>query len=259
LEAVRGLSYFPTIASAKAALAVVKHPMDNELNFTLDATLAALRPAWNATPEMINQVAGDDPAAAALLIRIASGNERGKTAGELLKKLIARYDHDGSRTTFMAGLNALGGDKDAGQKVFARACQACHRVGSEGADFGPNLSDVGKRLKREEILDSILFPNSKIDPKYRATNIVTVEGTAVSGLVVAESDKEISLLLGQGTVQKIPLEDIEIRQEVEVSSMPEKLNESMSGGEFLDLLEFLAAQQETPSPAPASGLPNGGR
>jgi putative heme-binding domain-containing protein len=262
LEAVRGLSYFPTIASAKAALAAIKHPMDDELNFTLDATLAALRPAWNATPETIDQVAGDDPAASALLIRIASGNERGKTASELLKKLIVNYSHDGSRTTFMAGLNALGGDEEAGQKVFVRACQACHRVGSEGAEFGPNLSDVGKRLKREEILDSILFPNSKIDPKYRATNIVTVEGTAVSGLVVAENDKEISLLLGQGTVQKIPQEDIEIRQEVEVSSMPEKLNESMSGLEFLDLLEFLAAQQTapvTPGAAAAAAGSTGGR
>lgn len=140
-----------------------------------------------------------------------------------------------------------------GEKVFTRACQACHRVGDKGAEFGPNLSDVGKRLKREEILESILFPNTKIDPKYRATNIVTVEGTAVSGLVVAENDQEISLLLGQGTVQKIPQEDIEVRQEVEVSSMPEKLNESMSGLEFLDLIEFLAAQQATSPAAPTSG------
>jgi putative heme-binding domain-containing protein len=258
LEAVRGLSFFPTVDSLKLALSALKHPMDNELNFTLETTLTALRPAWEKTPELRDEIAASDPVAAAFLARVASGNERSQTASTLLKQLIEHYESDGHRTTYMAGLNALGGSRREGRKVFTRACQACHRVGDDGTDFGPNLSDVGKRLKREEILESILFPNIKIDPKYRATNIVTVEGTAVSGLVVAENDKEISLLLGQGTLQKIPQEDIEIRQEVEVSSMPERLNESMSGIEFLDLLEFLAAQQTTPAPAPSPAPANSG-
>jgi putative heme-binding domain-containing protein len=258
LEAVRGLSFFPTADSLKLALSALKRPMDNELNFALETTLTALRPAWEAKPELRDEIAASDPVAAAFLARVASGNERSQTASTLLKQLIEHYDSDGHRTTYMAGLNALGGSRRAGRKVFTRACQACHRVGDDGTDFGPSLSDVGKRLKREEILESILFPNIKIDPKYRATNIVTVEGTAVSGLVVAENDKEISLLLGQGTLQKIPQEDIEIRQEVEVSSMPERLNESMSGVEFLDLLEFLAAQQTTPAPAPSPGPANSG-
>jgi hypothetical protein len=30
--------------------------------------------------------------------------------------------------------------------------------------------------------------------------------------------------------------------------MPERLNESMSGNEFIDLLEYLARQQTTPEP-----------
>jgi putative heme-binding domain-containing protein len=253
LEAVRGLSYFPTTESVKTALGVLKHPMDNELNFTLEATLAALRPAWKDAP--VDDIAGNDPATAALLIRIASGSERGKAANALLQKLIANYQHDGSRTTFMAGLNALGGDGDAGHKVFSRTCQACHRVGSEGASFGPNLSDVGKRLKKEEILESILFPNIKIDPKYRATNIYTDDGKALSGLVVEENDDELSLLVGQGTLQKIAKDQIEERRELEVSSMPERLNDSMSGEEFVDLMRYLADQQTTPaaSPAAASG------
>jgi len=259
LETVRGLSFFPSPESVKLALAVVKHPMDDELTFTLESTLGALRPVWEAARSQQVDLAGGDPAAIAFLERVASGNDRGRQANALLKQMIEHYDSDGHRTTFMAGLNALGGSRRKGREVFARACQACHRVGDTGADFGPNLSDVGKRLKREEILESILFPNKKIEPKYRATNIVTVEGTAVSGLVVAENDKELSLLLGQGTLQKIPLEDIEIRQEVEVSSMPERLNDSMSGVEFLDLMEFLAAQRTTPAtPEPAAAAGSSG-
>jgi putative heme-binding domain-containing protein len=259
LEAVRGLSFFLSDESVKLALSVVKHPMDSELTFTLEAALSALRPAWEAAPALQDELAANDPAAAAFMARVASGNDRGRAASALLKQLIEHYESDGHRTTYMAGLNALGGDSGDGQKVFVRACQACHRVGDVGADFGPNMSDVGKRLKREEILDSILFPNSKIEPKYRATNIVTVDGTAFSGLVVGETKQEISLLLGQGTVQKIPRDDIEIRQEVEVSSMPERLHESMSGLEFLDLLEFLSDQQTEPVATGATTGSSGGK
>jgi putative heme-binding domain-containing protein len=259
LEAVRGLSFFPTVDSLKAALSVLKHPMDSELNFTLEITLTALRPAWEGKKVLQSELAASDPMAAAFLARVASGSERGEAATALLKQLIEHYQSDGHRTTYMAGLNALGGSRREGKKVFTRACQACHRVGDDGADFGPNLSDVGKQLKREEILESILFPNAKIDPKYRATNIVTLDGNALSGLVVGENEKELSLLLGQGTVQKIPQEDIDIRQEVEVSSMPERLNESMSGAEFLDLMEFLAAQQNTPPAADAAATNSGGQ
>jgi hypothetical protein len=86
-----------------------------------------------------------------------------------------------------------------------------------------------------------------------------VDGTAFSGLVVGETEQEISLLLGQGTVQKIPRDDIEIRQEVEVSSMPERLHESMSGLEFLDLLEFLSAQQTEPVATGATTGSSGGK
>jgi putative heme-binding domain-containing protein len=249
LEAVRALSFFPTDQSVKLALKALAHPLDQESTYTLESTLGALQPVWTTDGDDGRALAGGDPVAAAFLERIAAGNDRGREVAALVKSIIERYDHDGHRTTVMSRLNALGGDAGEGVKVFQRTCRACHRVGDDGADFGPNLSDVGKRLRRDEIFEALVFPNKKIDPKYRATNIVTAEGKAFSGLVVAETDGEVSLLLGQGTIEKIPVGDIDVRQTVEVSSMPERLNESMSGGEFLDLLAFLAAQQTTPEPA----------
>jgi putative heme-binding domain-containing protein len=248
LEAVRGLSYFPTPQALEAALSVLKHPMDSELTFTLESALGSLRLVWEKAQQEKTPLAADNPEAAVFLARVAAGNDKGREVNALVNSIIERYDHEGHRTTVMSRLNALEGSPQEGAKVFKRACQACHRVGSDGADFGPNLSDVGKRLRLDEILESVLFPNKKIDPKYRATNILTIDGKAVSGLVVKEDDKELTLVVGQGTLQKIPQEEIDIREELEVSSMPEKLHEGMSGVEFLDLLEFLAAQQTAPTP-----------
>jgi putative heme-binding domain-containing protein len=258
LEAVRALSFFQTSQSVKVALQALSEPLDPQLSYTLESTLGALRPTWSAALERGEDLAEGDQTAAAFLDRVVASTDRSQAATALLKSLIEHYNRLGHRTTTMSRINALGGSPADGEKIFMRSCKACHRVGAEGAEFGPNLSDVGKRLKREEILESILFPNLKIEPKYRATNIVTLDGNALSGLVVAEKNGEISLLLGDGKLQKIPLADVEERQEVEVSSMPERLHEGMNGAEFLDLLAYLASQETAPT-APASSASVGSR
>jgi len=259
LEAIRGLSFFPTPESVTVILGAFQHPLDSELTFSLESTLGALRPVWEQARQQGHDLAADNPTAAAFLDRVAAGNDRGREVTSLVKSIVEHYEKDGHRTTLTARLNGLEGNPDDGGKVFKRACQACHRVGNEGSEFGPNLSDVGKRLRSEEILESILFPNKKLDPKYRATNVLTVDGKAYSGLVIGETDDELSLLVGQGTLQKIPQDEIDVREEVEVSSMPEHLHEGLSGIEFLDLLKFLAAQQTAPTPpAETVGAGSGG-
>jgi len=254
LEAVRAASFFPESRAVTLALRALRHPMDAELSYTLTSTLGALRLVWEADFKNHVDLAEGDPAGAAFLARTASGNDLGSEVTSLVAAIV-QQERPGMHASATARLVSLPGSAEAGAKVFSRACAACHRVGEEGATFGPNLSDVGKRLSREETLQSILLPNAKIDPKYRATNVFTADGKALTGLVVAETDDELSLVVGQGTLEKIPKSQIEERRELSVSSMPDRLNESMSGNEFVDLLAFLAAQQAAPAvaPAPAAG------
>jgi putative heme-binding domain-containing protein len=256
VEALRALSFFPEIPAVQAALAALDGPLDRELSYTLESTVTALRPTWEAAQAQGVDLVQENAAAGAFLERIAAGNDRGREVKSLVDNIL-QQEHPGMHASAIARLVSLPANAGEGQKVFQRSCRACHRVGVDGAVYGPDLSDVGKRLSREEILQSILFPNRKVEEKYRATNIFTDDGKAVSGLVLEDNDREVSLLVGQGTVQKIPKEHIQELRQVDVSSMPERLNESMSGNEFLDLLEFLARQQTTPE---ASGpAASGGR
>src|SRR5689334_15615949 len=59
---------------------------------------------------------------------------------------------------------ALAGKGDAarGRAVFFDArsagCASCHRARGEGADVGPDLSDVGGKYGREHLVESVLEP-----------------------------------------------------------------------------------------------------
>jgi putative heme-binding domain-containing protein len=128
-----------------------------------------------------------------------------------------------------------------GRFVFERVCTSCHKVQKYGINYGPELTKVAERLKREELIESILYPNLKVAPEWLTTNITTRDGEELSGLVVAEDDQSLTMKLGGDLVQKLAKSDISKREALTVSNMPEGLAASLSIQEFLDLIEFLGS------------------
>ena len=61
-----------------------------------------------------------------------------------------------------------GGSVSRGRETFvenpAAQCTRCHTVRNAGSDVGPNLTGVGTRLTREQILESLLDPSARIAP-----------------------------------------------------------------------------------------------
>jgi putative heme-binding domain-containing protein len=136
------------------------------------------------------------------------------------------------------------GDAVKGQQAFAKAnCIKCHRFGSEGESIGPDLTDVSKRLKRSEILESIVDPSKVISDQYRSSHISTSDGRTFIGLAVAMGDS-ITILLNDGSKSKIKKADVESTIASLVSVMPERLLDELTKEEIADLFAFLQ------SPAP---------
>src|SRR5260370_1076756 len=57
------------------------------------------------------------------------------------------------------------GNPQNGQKVFFKKeaqCSKCHRVAGVGAWVGPDLSQIGGKLAKEGLLDSIVNPSAAI-------------------------------------------------------------------------------------------------
>ena len=73
---------------------------------------------------------------------------------------------------------------------FRRLCVSCHKVGNTGYTFGPDLSEVAKRLNRHDILESIIEPSKKVDPKYVTTTIMTGEGQN-AGRIYHQEDQRV--------------------------------------------------------------------
>lgn len=242
-EALRALSFVPALESVEAALSVVNLPMDYWIDYTLNATLTALEPVWK--PALLaNSVAAGNPAGLAILQKMAGAIQPAEAAVAGLKTWLTQPELPAAeRARIMDTLVAARGSADNGKAIYRRICIACHQWGGEGLAYGPALSGVAKRLGRKDLIESILEPNAKIDPAYATTLLELQDGSTVAGFVSSETDAEVVIKAAGGVEQKVAKANIKKRDTQKVSSMPEGLANAMSPAEFLDLIEFLAAQK----------------
>ncbi len=62
-------------------------------------------------------------------------------------------------------------------------CVKCHAVGKEGGTVGPELSTVGAKYPRDELIASVLYPSAKISSGYEPTVFALADGRVVTGIV----------------------------------------------------------------------------
>ena len=72
------------------------------------------------------------------------------------------------------------GDADKGREVFFRAgtnsCGSCHRVQGRGQWIGPDLSTIGVKYGRDELIRSILSPSAAIGYNFRSLVLALADG-----------------------------------------------------------------------------------
>lgn len=150
----------------------------------------------------------------------------------------------------LPSLNDVGGKRDLkrGHEMFTSSlCIYCHRVGSEGAAVGPNLTDVARRFSRRDILLHILEPSQVVSEKYRTDVVVTFSGNVYTGRIVPSADYRQSQLtiatnpLQPDQVTSVVKQDVESHTQSPVSVMPKGLLNTLHKDEILDLLAWLEA------------------
>lgn len=147
-----------------------------------------------------------------------------------------------------ARLLAIDGDAGRGRALWesaALSCRGCHAPPNtaEGAaaraPVGPDLAGIGKRATAAEILESVVHPSRKIDPRHAAWHVETVDGLVVTGLLVERDESRIVLRDERGVDHAFDRTAVEALSPQPRSLMPEHLLRGLSPGEAADLLAFL--------------------
>jgi putative heme-binding domain-containing protein len=240
-EAVRGLSFFPTVEAMAAVLAAVDtQPDDKYVNYTGEAALGANLGVWQAA-YVSGELAKADSAAAKLLDSVIALDKVGAQAVPHLQVVLGKDPKsEEERNKAMTALADLtGGNADNGKLVFRRGCIACHKVYGEGADFGPDMMKVATRMNRYKLVESIIDPNAEVAEKYQSTLVLTSEGRVITGLLISQDEQGVTIFDGSER-RFIAADDIEEQRQLSQSSMPEGLAATMAPSEFLDLIEFLS-------------------
>ncbi|HYE33067.1 MAG TPA: c-type cytochrome [Methylomirabilota bacterium] len=143
----------------------------------------------------------------------------------------------------VAELMAMKGDPKRGAEIFKKqevGCANCHQVNSVGVDFGPKLSEIGTKLGKDALYQSIIDPNNGIAFGYEAWELETKDGDEAFGLIVSETADEVTLKIQSGITTNYRKADLKKREKKEQSIMPAGLEQTMSVQELADLVEYLS-------------------
>jgi putative heme-binding domain-containing protein len=145
----------------------------------------------------------------------------------------------------------IGRDLAAGQELFTKlACITCHKLGGKGDTFGPDLTEVFERYKKDRaaVLEQVLEPSKIIDDRYRNFEFEVSGGDSVTGVVLKEDDQTVTIQTGpaDSLIQTLKKTEIQQRKPQASSPMPLGLLNALSKDQILDLLAFLEAKGEVP-------------
>ncbi|MEX1135450.1 MAG: HEAT repeat domain-containing protein [Balneolales bacterium] len=135
-----------------------------------------------------------------------------------------------------------GGDAETGRRIFYQndnaQCVRCHTVHEEGPDVGPDLTNAGSRMSREQLLQAMVEPNARTAPGYGSVTLVLNNGETINGLLEEENDTSITVSTSGEESKEVQVTDISERTD-SPSAMPDMSN-ILSRGEIRDLVEYLA-------------------
>ncbi|WP_050030048.1 PVC-type heme-binding CxxCH protein [Verrucomicrobium sp. BvORR034] len=154
--------------------------------------------------------------------------------------VLTRSNPDRARVVkeYLAKVAGLEGNVDRGEKVYQKACIACHQLGHAGVEVGPNLATVAAKPV-EQLMEAILDPNRAVEHRNATTRVTKKDGSILAGLIAAETPGAISLRLPGGVDLPVLRSEIGSMKTLPISLMPDGLESIISPQDMADLLARL--------------------
>ena len=139
-----------------------------------------------------------------------------------------------------------------GEELFiAVKCASCHTMKGEGGSIGPDLTQLGTRFSKRDMLEAIIQPSKVISDQYESKVFNLKDGSSVLGRLMSEDDN--SYIISQNpyapqVTKTIPKKDVKDIKRSEVSIMPPGTLNTMSADEVRDIMAYLMAGGNENSP-----------
>ena len=112
-------------------------------------------------------------------------------------------------------------------------------MNSVGREIGPDLSEIGSKLSRHAMFESVIFPSAGISHNYEAYTVLLTPGTTVTGLIISETDNNISIKGDDALVRTFRTDEIEEKIRQKTSLMPEDLQKVMTAQDLVDVVDYM--------------------
>lgn len=130
------------------------------------------------------------------------------------------------------------GDADAGKATFAARCASCHQLFGEGASIGPDLTGY-ERQNLDFWLPAILNPSLELREGYLNYVASMKDGRKVSGLMVEQTPRTVTLKDLAGQVSLLDRSTMERLEASPISTMPPGLLNGLNEKDLCNLFAYL--------------------
>lgn len=170
---------------------------------------------------------------------LAAENSESEQVQQALEEYKSQKPEDDPLAEYRETL--YGGNAERGGRIFysdvSAQCARCHMINGFGAEVGPDLTEVGNRLSRQELLLSMIDPSAQPAAGYSSITVTRSDGETVSGIFQEETDSELTLTVS-GEEVTIPKSDISNRRDAPSAMIA--VGDVLSRTQLRDLVEFLS-------------------
>jgi hypothetical protein len=133
-----------------------------------------------------------------------------------------------------------------GRAVFHKNCANCHVLFGAGTKVGPDLTG-SNRKNIDYLLENIVDPSASVGAEFRTSIVLLEDGRVVNGVVVAETDRTLTL---QTLQERVALDrnEIDTIKKSTTSLMPDGLLLNLSKEQVRNLFAYLMADAQVALP-----------
>jgi putative heme-binding domain-containing protein len=129
---------------------------------------------------------------------------------------------------------------------FGKAvCWTCHTIGPEGGTLGPDLTSIQKDRSAHDLLEAIIYPGLSFVREYETYHIKTKEAE-YTGIIQEQNPSYILMATAPQNSVKLDRSEIKSMEIVDVSVMPQGLDQLLTNQEISDLMAFILGQDQDP-------------